>query len=301
MKRLLMLLAGAGLVAASSAQAQDAPYKLSGQWAADYGDDYCRLAGTFSNGKDEIAFGFERTQPGPFLRMMLSGKDIRTFRGATELGYQFRPGGSAQSAPYFRSKTPDGQDYIFLDNLSLLQVSSGPAAPGAEPAPPQMYNRQAEQDAAGGVTGVVLDKGMTSPVHIDTGSLRAPLSVLQDCADDLLKVWELDPEKHKTMTMPVIPNFSPEGWLPGGMIPFSEFSKFMGNSNQVRLIVDAAGKPSSCTVHRPTLSQSLNGQICSTLMEKASFEPAKDAQGQPMASYWMGSPMFLGPPMGGRR
>src|SRR5690606_40571048 len=85
----------------------------------------------------------------------------------------------------------DGQDYIFLDNLTLLQVSSGPPAPGAEPASPQMYNRQAEQDAAGGVTEVVLDKGMTSPVHIDMGSLRAPLSVLQDCADDLLKVWQI--------------------------------------------------------------------------------------------------------------
>ena len=37
--------------------------------------------------------------------------------------------------------------------------------------------------------------------------------------------------------------------------------------------------------------------------ERASFQPAKDAGGQPMASLWMGSPMFLGPPFpgGGRR
>ena len=37
-------------------------------------------------------------------------------------------------------------------------------------------------------------------------------------------------------------------------------------------------------------------------MEKASFTPAKDAAGETMASFWMGSPMFLGPPMamGGR-
>jgi hypothetical protein len=49
----------------------------------------------------------------------------------------------------------------------------------------------------------------------------------------------------------------------------------------------------------PTLSESLNERICGLLMEKASFTPAKDAEGHAMASYWMGSPMFLGPPIPG--
>jgi len=35
-------------------------------------------------------------------------------------------------------------------------------------------------------------------------------------------------------------------------------------------------------------------------MEKATFQPAKDANGEPMASYWMGSPTAFGPPFGRR-
>jgi hypothetical protein len=88
--------------------------------------------------------------------------------------------------------------------------------------------------------------------------------------------------------------------LPQGTIPFGEFGKLGGGANQVRLTIGADGKPTACTIYSPTLSQSLNERICSLAM-KATFQPAKDAAGQPMASFWMGSPMVLGPPFPGRR
>jgi hypothetical protein len=37
-------------------------------------------------------------------------------------------------------------------------------------------------------------------------------------------------------------------------------------------------------------------------MRKARFAPAEDAGGTPISGFWVGSPLFLGPPMpGGRR
>jgi hypothetical protein len=139
-------------------------------------------------------------------------------------------------------------------------------------------------------------------VRVETGSLGAPVGALQACADDLLKVWGLDPEKHKTMTALPILNPNPQGVLPQGDVPLTEFSKFGGGANQVRLLIGADGKVTACTIYTPSLSQSLNDRICQLAKERASFQPAKDAGGQPMASVWMGSPMFLGPPPpGGRR
>jgi len=32
-------------------------------------------------------------------------------------------------------------------------------------------------------------------------------------------------------------------------------------------------------------------------MDKATFTPAKGADGQPMAGFWVGSPLILGPPI----
>ena len=290
----------AALAVAPAAHGQDAPYRLSSPWAVDFGDDYCRLAGDFSNGIQTITVGMERIQPGAAIRLMLAGDAFRPFRSANQLGYRVEPAGASQKAAYFRTPSADGKEYLFIDNLTLAPMGFTPPAPGQPPAPPPPYSRQGEQDTARGVTGIRIEEGLVKPVHIETRALPAAIGVLQECADDLLKTWGLDAEKHKMMTVPVIPNFSPDGWLPAGMIPFSEFAKFTGNANQIRLLIDTAGKPTSCVIHTPTLAPALNERICSTLMEKATFQPAKDAAGEAMASYWLGSPMFLGPPLRGR-
>jgi protein TonB len=101
------------------------------------------------------------------------------------------------------------------------------------------------------------------------------------------------------MTALPFPNPNPQGVLPQGTIPFSEFGKFGGGANQVRLLIGADGKVTSCAIYAPKLSQALNEKICSLATERGSFQPAKDASGQPMASVWMGSPLFLGPPLRG--
>ena len=65
--------------------------------------------------------------------------------------------------------------------------------------------------------------------------------------------------------------------------------------------LNPSGKPTACHVHWPTLDQLVNDRICKTLLSKGKFQPAKDPAGQPMASYWVGNPQFLGPPMPGFR
>ncbi len=163
------------------------------------------------------------------------------------------------------------------------------------------YNRALDQDGAGRVNAIGLAEGLTAPVRIETGSLKAPIAAMQDCADGLLKVWGLDIDKHKAMTALPVMTPNPDGVLPQGTIPFDQFSKFGGGANQVRLTIGADGKPTACAIYSPSLSQSLNDKICKLAMQRAAFEPAKDAGGQAMASFWMGSPMFLGPPFPGGR
>jgi hypothetical protein len=303
MKRTLSLLALVGLVAAPGAQAQEAEgnvFRPVGNWTADYGNDYCRLLRTFSNGKDEVSLALERTAPGTNFRLILVGGGISPYRRATELGYHFLPSGDAKKGRYVKSETADGKQYLSFDQMTLVPFVFTPPAPGTPPAPPPPYNRQAELDAARPITGIALAEGLTDPVRFETGSLRAPVAALQACADDLIKTWGLDPDKHKAMTAAatLVPNS--DGVLPQGTIPFTEFEKFGGGANQVRLLVGADGKPTSCTIYQPSLSQSMNEKICKLAMERATFSPAKDAGGQAMASYWMGSPMFLGPPLRGR-
>jgi hypothetical protein len=297
MKKLILALAAASLLVPSAAQAQGGPtvFQPVGDWTADFGDDYCRLVRSFSDGSHTVSLAMERTQPGGMLKLLLVGDGVTTFRGAEQIGYTMLPSGSERDSRYVRSETTDHKQFLSFDALTLAPFVF---TPGQPPAP---YRRDAEQETARGITAIALAKGLTGPVRFETGSLRAPVRVMQACADDLLVVWGLDAEKHKTMASGPIPNPVQGGVLPQGTIPFTEFSKFGGGANQVRLIVGADGKPTSCTIYQPTLSQTLNNRICTLIMKDATFQPAKDAEGQAMASFWMGSPLAFGPPFGGRR
>jgi len=298
MKAMLSGVAAAALLAAPAAQAQEeAVFRPSGTWIADYGDDYCRLARTFTDGTREMSLALERLQPGAFVRLIVVGESMRPFRNAEQIGYAFLPTGASGKARYVRSETADGQSFVSFDPVMLAPPPAfTPPAPGT---PPPVYDRTGEQETARGITGFTLTEGLISPVRVETGSLRAPIEALQACADDLLTVWGLDAEKHKTMTAAPVMNPNPNGVLPQGTIPFGEFGKLTGGANQVRLLIGADGKVTDCAIYAPSLSQLLNQRICELAKDRASFQPAKDAEGQAMASVWMGPPLFLGPPFPG--
>jgi len=297
MKRLILALAAAGLLAPSAAQAQEAAvFRPVGGWTADFGEDYCRLIRNFSDGSHQVQLALERTQPGAFTRILLVGEGVTPFRGADTIAYSFLPGGNEFRGRYVKSETGDGKPFLGFDPL-VLQLTPPTFTPGALP---PVYNRAEEQERARAITGFTLGAGLTSPVRFETGSLRAPVATMQQCADDLLTVWGLDAIKHQSATALPILNPREDGVLPQGTIPFDQFEKFLGNANLVRVIIGADGKPTACTVRTPTLSESLNSKICNLVMQRATWQPAKDAAGQSMASFWMGSPMFLGrPPRGG--
>ena len=288
----------AGLAIPQPAVAQDAPavFKPAGQWALDYGDDYCRLARSFSDGKNDLALAIERIEPGPLARLILVSDAIKPFRSADEIGWHFTPTDPERKARYTHSTTADGKQYYNLGPFALAPLA--PPAPGASPPP---FDRSKEQTAAKALNGFVLDNGLNTPVQVDTGDLSAPIAALQACADDLAKSWGLDPAKLQTESAPAVPDKGGSGWLPQGTVGFADFGKLGGGANQVRLMVDATGKATACKIHWPTLDAATNDKICKAALANAKFTPAKDASGQAMPGYWIGSPLFMGPPFPGRR
>src|SRR5688572_13230282 len=169
---LCWVVAVAALVAAPAVQAQEETvFRASGNWTADYGDDYCRLIRTFTDGQREFSLALERLQPGAFVRLIVVGEGMRPFRGAEQIAYQLQPAGASGKARYVRSETADGKQLVSFDPITLAQA---PAF--TPPAPPPMYDRAQELETARGITGFMLTEGLTSPVRVETGSLRAPVA-----------------------------------------------------------------------------------------------------------------------------
>ena len=274
-------------------------WKPAGPWAADYGDDYCDLGRVFSDGKNQVTFMLERTQPGPFLRLVVIGDGIKPFRKAATWGAKFGPTGQAWKAPVLVSKTGDGKPYYDLGPTTVIPFA--PPAPGTPPVF-KPYDRVQERAAAKAFNALELNEGLSEPAQFETGALDAPVGALQDCVADLIASWGLDAKRHETLTRPVAPQGPPSAWLPANTYPFTEFQKLLGGRNTIRVLVDAAGSPTSCVVQRPTVSAAINKTACDNIMKAAKFTPALDSAGQAMPSYWITEVFgLMPPPPGGRR
>jgi TonB family protein len=62
-----------------------------------------------------------------------------------------------------------------------------------------------------------------------------------------------------------------------------------------RLSVDARGKVSDCHIQRSTRPEGFDEAVCEVLMHRARFKPALDAEGKPMASYYINTVRFIIP------
>lgn len=289
---------GSCLALPIAANAQEAKvFKASSAWALDYGDDYCRLMRDFKSGDETIGLFVERTQPGPAIRLVVIGDSVKLFRGSEEVGYRMSPAGAPRIAQRLRFQTSDGQQYLNLGPSTFADMP--PPVPGAPPVMPPPYSPQGEKAVASTITGIALERGLTQPVVLETGELGSAAEALQTCADDLIASWGLDADKHKKLTRPAMPDRATAGWIPGDAIPFGDFAKLSGGNNEVRVMVDEAGKAKSCHIQWPTLSEAINKKICNSVMANASFLPALDGAGQPLASYWTASAFFMIPPFGG--
>jgi hypothetical protein len=217
------------------------------------------------------------------------GDGLTLYRGAKTVGYHFGPSGSDRKGALLRSETSEGKDYFNLDGVMFKELAPPP------PGPPPVYDRAAEQEFAKGLNAIVFTDGFVKPVEFDTGGLKSAVEAMQLCADDLVKYWGLDAEKHKTMTKAATPSGEAAKWLPTGTIGFGDFAKLGGGANQIRVMVSAEGKPTDCKIQSASLDDGTNKSICKAILDKGSFTPALDADGKAMASYWMTSPFGLMP------
>ncbi len=301
MIRTFIALAAAGASVAmgmvpAAAQEEARAFTRTGQWQLDAADEECRIARAYTNGTDQVALALERNRADNVVRLVLVSNAMTTFRTTEQLGYRFLPDGQQQSARYIHAEMDGGQHYFNLGSVML----GTPAAPSADGAIP-LYDRAAEQAYAATITAIEINEGLTQPLRLETGSLRAAVTALETCTDDLVRTWGLDWEKHQGLTRRAAPDGRASDWIPEGTVGFGEFASFTGGRNPFRVMVSAEGQPTACTALWVSLDAGKNERICNAIMQNGRFLPALDATGQPLASYWIVDYMLgLAPPPPGR-
>lgn len=298
-KHFVCLTAAAALLPAPVAAREPARLAPSSKWIVNYAADSCRLARSFGTGEDEVLLVMDRFQPGPMVYLTLVGKPVKVRSENREAVFRFGPGESEQRRSFDVATRENGAPVMLVGGSMLV---AGPSETWdatnsdrdeAEDGSPQP-RKLPDIDPAWNdrVTSLEIRIPGKQTVLLDTGAMGKPMEALTACTDDLLRGWGVDVEAHRKLSRSLAPAGNPGRWLNFSDYPTKMLQGGYQGIVHFRLIVDEAGKPKSCHIQKSTRPEEFEKAVCAGIMRRAEFTPALDANGKPVASYYINRARF---------
>jgi TonB family protein len=278
---ILALAALSTALASSPVRAEPVVLKPSSPWNVDFGEERCRLARFFGDDDNKHVLIFEQYWPGDNLGMTAAGNAFKPFRSTrpTEISF-FGPENTTETRPFTGDFAEYGNALVF-SNVWVAKITQG--TNGAIRIPGD--TSQLDTAIAREVSAATFRQG-DKMVELTTGPLDEAFKVLNLCANDLVASWGLDPEQVRTASQPV-------RWTNGQAITKKILDVYPSQAARegeqailrMRVIVNERGEMEECKLFESTVTDKLDSPVC-RIMKGACFEPALDAQGKPMRSYY---------------
>lgn len=269
------------LVVPVAADAKDESLVLapSSKWNMHYADDYCRLARTFGTDDQAVTLLIDRYAPGGHFRMSLAGPLMKrsaadgtaTVRFGSVLPEQklyFHTGNFNKNAPA----------WVFGSSIRLRPLETE-VDPNSMASPPAFAADEAS------VTEITIGAPLRRHVVLQTGAMDKSFAALRDCTDHLVAGWGVDVERYRD-AVPPVPLAPPSSWMTNTDYPPDMVRAFQPGLVEFRLSIDPTGKVAGCHVQQSTNPANFNTAVCKAMMRRARFEPARDRDGEPIASYY---------------
>jgi TonB family protein len=293
MRRILSILSGLAVASASSPlHARDVVrLKPSSPWNLDYAEDSCRLARRFGGAGQQITLVLDQFGPGEDFQMILGGNVLDTYlrvQRPVKLTVRFGPVEAAAETTADTGKIGEERALLVHGAQRLAPISDAEkkaleeSDEGGAPFTPEPIGQAREAAAA----WLELGKGLRSDLVLETGPMDKPLAALRECSWDTVKSWGLDVQQQKTLSRHLQPKRDSRTWLSPADYPLAMVRGGQQGIVNYRLLVDAAGKPTACHIQTSTRPKDFDEAVCRAIMKRAKFEPALDAQGKPVPSFW---------------
>jgi len=271
--------------------------KPSSKWNVHYAEDSCRMGRSFGEGDQKVTMIIDRFEPSDWLKMSFVGKPADTFKFDGDAQIRFGPNEEWQEVPFFPATLADKTPSLILRHSfrigprSDAEIATYEAAEKAGTDEAFIWSTiTPEREAA--VTFVEVKRPARQPFVLETGSMGAPFAALRKCNDELLLHWGIDVARHATLSRTVVPKEKPSRWMRSADYPVQMIVEGKRAIVQFRLNVDATGKPTACNIQQSTRPKAFDDAVCRGLMKRATFEPALDAEGKPLASYYINTVVF---------
>jgi hypothetical protein len=291
MKSALHVILGFALLtpvgAIQAAKKEPLRLKPSSSWNLDYAEKRCRLARIFGKDDQRVIAFFDKYGPDEGFRITLSGEPMRVKSSDGEVWLQFGPSEGKQKIFFFSGKSGDNYALFLKSNVRI----AGPTDAEQKAAKKKPHNDQTETppiDPARYTAVRYIDIGKPSgnSVILETGSLSAPFAAMDKCVDNLMADWGIDVEKHKSLTRKATPTSDYRKWVVANDYPLGMLSQGQPAIVEFRLEVGTDGKPTACHIQETTRPKDFDDAVCKSMMRRANFLPALDAEGNALPSFW---------------
>ncbi|WP_299308986.1 energy transducer TonB [uncultured Croceicoccus sp.] len=307
MRRSLAIAAAASIASAQPAAARD-PLVLrpTEPWTMNYGEDSCQLVRIFGEGEDETGLMIEQFGPSERVRITLISRyaqlrvrpyphyaiDQKTARSVSppQIGVRFGKTGEAMGeAMEARVKSASMADGRFITVASAVRPTL--QGPEKEKEQDEPYHLPALSiDALAGSDRVAFEGLVDGDLILATGPLAAATKAMNACSENLLSHWGLDIAAHRTLRSPVRMVDETAPWL---NYPDQQNLDRIEGLVEYRVMVDSAGLATACHIQSGSGPDTDFGDaVCHGMMNTVVFEPAINAGGEPIASYYRGTVDF---------
>ena len=283
-------------IAANAATMVDAPIELQpvGPWQLDMAENKWRMARAFGSEDEKTLFLLEQWDPSAEVGWIVTGPAVGKFKNRSSAVYAFGPGGDADKFDVVASTFGDFGTAV----RSYSSIAFNPDKAEADE-----RNEDEERDYAAdprglphldadGAEGITyLDIGGRTPneVRLLLGDMKKPLEAMNICMANLVEHWGFDVEEQRSVVTPPKPrNLDSVTRLIVKEYPLKALRRGAQADFHLRLTVDPDGSVSHCAMINQTTADNFDPRRhpCTIFTERAEFEPATDAGGKALPSFY---------------
>ncbi|MBX7494550.1 energy transducer TonB [Qipengyuania sp. 6B39] len=260
-------------------------------WQVDFAESRCRAARIFGEGEEQTILFLEQLSPGDQPRWIVAGEAIKDLGRSHRLDIRFGPGNASFEEELEESITLAKFGRAFRGS----RIREDEADAEEDDADRDNEPGLARLDIAEGkaIEWVQLTRNKRQPQRLMTGSLGQLFEILNTCMDDLVSTWGLDlAAQSRRVTAPKPKNISQVAARIQKYYPSKAERWGIQADLSIRVMVDSEGRATECKITNITLAEDFDDRPCTEFMRIAEFEPARDSDGNPMASYYVNSILY---------
>ncbi len=254
------------------------------EWKLRRYNDRCRLSRNFGTGENATTLWLEQGTKEPAYNLTLIGGTVRYPYGPA-VRLQFGDENEIIRS-YISAKSSRGRPILMMFGVSLTQ--------------PQQYDNDKND-----FMDVALSserEAAISTLTVRTAVPRKFRLILENMGESFQRLRACGEAIHAKLTDASLPaeGGAASGPSPIGMDEWSkkiDYPRYLARSGmegriQILLTVKANGKVGNCFIERSNRPQLFDDSVCLSMMKIGQFEPATDAAGEPVASFYRTSVTF---------